>query len=371
MNETSTICSALHKLELSNDFSLAEKTSLVSAACLAAPPGSTAQRVAIEILRDETKRAELDQSSSTQLVEQGIVDVTMEILQTASELHVVADGVACLANLAACSGLCKSAVVSAGGVTVLLRLILHDEPKICTQALRALGNLTYGFGEEVEDAKSHAIQADACEGVVKSMRMHVERADVARWGAHAMRNFSVRHHEMQMRLVTCGALDVLLLVLDAHGHAHPKVAEFCFAALAFVSDNHSTHLLQGCFVNYTSVMHSNIDQDGVQQYGCLALSFAMQHIADNAEAALQQGVLHAIADAMNAHCSAPQVQRWGATAACHILACVGTRAAQLSIGIEHEVGRISESLEKAKATHKNKKVCVAVERAIEILPQNR
>ena len=112
------------------------------------------------------------------------------------EPHVLADGAAAVANLSASSGNCKAALLDAGVTEALVAAVVAstrmEEPHACAQLCRALGNLCYGWGPEVEAAKEIIERCQGPRAVVEAMKRFDKRPDVVRWGAHACRNLSVR-----------------------------------------------------------------------------------------------------------------------------------------------------------------------------------
>lgn len=192
----------------------------------------------------------------------------------------------------------------------------------CAQLCRALGNLCYGWGPEVDDAKETIASSEGPRLVVEALQTFGERPDVVRWGAHACRNLSVRSEVMQKALVKGGALVALVRGLVRHGPSHPKLAVFCFAALAFVASGHSPQKLPvSAMSSYVALMEASREDREVQQYGSLAISYATtgENGEENCWALAAAGGLRAIANALEGHQDSPGVARWAVTALGNIL----------------------------------------------------
>ena len=176
----------------------------------------------------------------------------------------VRDGAAALANMASFSGKTKDLMVSSSVPAALARA-LHaaqapsatvgagaadaERTGAATQLCRALGNLTYGWGDAVQSAKAACGATDAAEAVVSALR-----PPSLRWAAHAVRNFCAQDGDASMRerFGRLGAVSALVsgarAALDAlrgtaprggvgggPGHdSNATCAEVCIAALAML-----------------------------------------------------------------------------------------------------------------------------------------
>ena len=73
-----------------------------------------------------------------------------------------------------------------------------------------------------------------------------------------------------------GAIEALLDALECHGRSHAKLAEFCFAALAFVVGDACTRLPLRAMGSYLDVMRAQAEAPKVQHYGCLTIAYALE-----------------------------------------------------------------------------------------------
>jgi len=185
---------------------------------------------------------------------------------------------------------------------------------------------------------------------------------------------------LQKALVASGALDTLVRGLESHGGSHPKLAVFCFAALSFVASDHSPHKLPGTAMSaYLAVMAAWRLDSEVQQYGCLALSYATagERGRDNCRSLVAARGLGAMGSAMEMHRDSPDVARWAITALGNAAEALlvrhggddsqgGLEAACLAPddpeGDSELYLRLCSGVEQAQQIHGNKKVSKAAER---------
>jgi len=268
--EEDVACSALAKCVLprsgeKSHLSPGETAALLAAAASASSAAAVRLR-ALRLLRAEAARIEKDHAAAVDFGRGGGVRAAVGAVSDsiaasgdeaarADRVRMATEGAAALADMVASSGANKVLLLQYGGVKALVSCVEHPprtplESGLLIQACRALGNLTFGWGD-VDDSKN-AIGAHGASVVVASTaRALAQRQDTGdvtgggapafRWHAHALRNFSVRSVKMQTDIGKAGGTAALCLGLRVHS-ASPRAQEVGCKALAYVIKDHDANL---------------------------------------------------------------------------------------------------------------------------------
>ena len=357
----SALCSALRKTCDAGLLTTSELFSLLSAVALAAAQLQHSTRLELDrtvtqLLSAESRRREHDTVATCILAKRGPLQLVLAAMEACGEeKHVLENGAACVANLAASSGECKAAIVGQGGVRVLLGCVRDATSAVCAQGCRALGNLCFGWGAQVEAAKASVLAEGGCDLVVGAIKKHRDSASVLRWGAHAIRNLSVQNPRIQQALLVADGLPALLDGQRCHSEGE-RVVETVFAALALLGKRDaaccSHHLQQQLpkdgFCLYAHVMTRHLRVPLVQHYACLAIAYACAAHAANAGLAVEAKLLDSVEEALLAHPTELEIQRWGCAALCAMLS--GARQGDCAVA-EGRLRRLADVVQTSANLH--------------------
>ena len=237
----------------------ANEGAAAAAAAAAAPP---AVLPALRCLQAHAVALEGRPQASAALGEAGVRAAAAALLARPHWPHVRAAAAAALADLCAGAGENKARVIAHPGAISRLLGTAGEGGAAALQACRALGNVCYGWGHEVDAAKA-AVGAQGAARLVRVVEVSValmrgreERwgqtgreaapalaAGVFRWASHAVRNLAVRSRAMQDAVGAAGGVAALCggLCDVAVAEGSPRAFESGCKALALVCRGHETN----------------------------------------------------------------------------------------------------------------------------------
>ena len=310
---------------LTKGFSAGETAALLAAGWASAlsPPDYALRLCILRLLRDESARVEKDHAASVDFGRCGGVRVAVQALDSGTaampedELRIATEAAAALANLVAAAGANKQAALELGGVGALVRCVERYTAAwsslaagLCTQACRALGNLTFGW--DVEPVK-RAVGERGVAAIVGSIRRAHEPslsqaacslplASLFRWQAHALRNLVVRSAAMQAAIGEAGGVAALVLGLRTSRSRWTLVSRrgLLTTAGTFATGSHPASAR-------------------AQEAGCKALAYVCKEHEANCAAAATAGAFELVSTALATHAADAGVAEAGLAALCYLV----------------------------------------------------